>query len=221
MYIFNNLKKYNIMHLSLTPILNIDIDNAEKEITKKCYFCESKINLQATYYNNKIISACFLCHIVVNYSKEYIYYSVLCYTKLTQLEIIKKTWDFFVTKGYVPKPIEIDPNVKIVKIAKISTYIFANFKNKQMFSDYCLFFTNKVENMLTDETDDVFGATKKKTKIDILEYFDIPEHIFTDKEKESIEKEISDIKNNNYEIMIQREENLKERYSKHITIKHH
>jgi hypothetical protein len=195
------------MYITLTP--QIDIDNAEKEQTNKCHFCESKINLQATYYDNKIINACFLCHIVVNYQKEYIYHCVLCSTELTQLEVIKKTWDFFDKKGYVPRPNELDPDAKLVKIP---AYIFANFTNKHKFSDYCLFFTNKVEDMLTDATDDVFGVSKKKVKIDILEYFDLQEYIISDIEKENANKEIEKIVEKNYEVMVEKENKLKKRF---------
>jgi hypothetical protein len=197
------------MYITLTP--QIDIDNAQKEQSDDCYFCKSKINLQVAYYDNKIINTCFLCHLVVNYQKEYIYHCVLCNTELTQLEVIKKTWDFFDKKGYVPRPNEIDPNSKLVKIP---VYIFANFTNKHKFSDYCLFFTNKVENMLTDETDDVFGVSKKKIKIDILEYFDLPEYVMSDKEKERVDNEIISIRNNNYEIMVEKENKLKKRFIK-------
>jgi hypothetical protein len=197
------------MHLTLEP--KIDIDNAEKENTNKCHFCESKINLQATYYDNKIINTCFLCHIVVNYQKEYIYHCVLCNTKLSQLEIIKNTWEFFYKKGYVPRPNELDQNAKLIKIP---AYIFANFTDKDKFSDYHVFFTNKVENMLTDETDDVFGVNKKKVKIDILEYFDISEHVMCDEEQERAEKEIIRIRDNNYNIMVEKEENLKKKFLK-------
>jgi hypothetical protein len=197
------------MYVTLTP--QIDIDNAEKEITKKCHFCESKINLQATYYDNKIISACFLCHIVVNYEKEYMYHSLLCNTKLTQLEIIKKTWGFFAKNNYIPKPNELDPDAKIIKLPP---YIFANFADKPKFSNYCIFFTNKVEDMLIDETDDVFGNNKKRVKTDILDYFNIQEYIMSDEEKKRVDIEITNIRNNNYDIIIQKEENLKKRYLK-------
>lgn len=197
------------MYITLTP--EIDIDNTPEDFAKKCYFCESKINLQLTYHDDKIINSCPLCHIVVNYCKEYIYHSILCHTKLSQLEIIKKTWEFYNSKGYVPKPTEIDPNTKIIKIP---TFIFANFRDKKYFQNFCVFFTNKIENMLTDDIDDIFTPSKDKKIMDILDYFDIPEYIFTDEEREKKDGEINNVRNNNYDIMIQTEDNLKKKFIK-------
>jgi hypothetical protein len=214
--IINNKIKNNIkMQISLAQ--QIDIDNAEKNLKTKCFFCESKINLQATYYDNKIINACFLCHITVNYDKEYIYHCLLCNTQMSQIDIIKKTFQFYKKEGYIPYPNEIDPEAKILKIP---IYFFANFTKeaKQKLNKFCLFFTNKTENMLIDEFMGVFedDSKKKKIKTDLLNYYDTPEYNPSEEENNIIEKEIDIIKNNNYKIVTEEENKIKVRFSQLI-----
>jgi hypothetical protein len=193
----------------ITELPDIDIEGCQKKKSKECHYCQSQINLSdAIIDNNKtIISACFMCRAVVNYKKEYAFMGVLCHTELSQLEIIKATWKFVKTNGYVPLPTEIDPNAKLVSL---SVLMFAKFEKKKKFPYYCLFFTNNILNMITDEIDNIFNSKDKN----ILNYFNIPKYNMTEDEKIRADKECLKIRQKNYEIMVPIENELLCRYQK-------
>jgi hypothetical protein len=195
------------MQLSVTP--TFDSDNTHYEERERCHFCKSKINIQPTFYNNKTISCCFLCHITINFQKEYTYHVVLCETKMSQLDIIKKTWESYNKKGYVPLPTKIDTEAKIIKIP---VYLFAQFDNKQI-ENYGIFFTNKVQNMMINDTDDVFGTFENIEKYKVGNYFNIEEYEISDEEKNKINEEKNKLRKNNFAVMIEIENKLKNRYT--------
>lgn len=198
------------MIISIVPQIE-NIDNLENNQQNKCHFCESKINLQPTIYKDTIINCCFLCHITVNFDKDYIYHCLLCHSELSQKNIISKTWEFYNKNGYVPLPQEIDEHAKIIKIP---VHLFAQFnKKKSKFHNYKFFFTNKVQNMLLDETDDVFEKVPNIKKYDLLQYFKIDAYQIPDDEKNNINKQINKINTNNFEVMTEIQNNLLERYN--------
>ena len=188
----------------------IDIKEYPQKNSKECYFCQSNNQLFPSYYDNNIIDTCYLCNIIINYKKEYIFYGFLGYTEMTQLEIIKKTWEIYNKEGNIPLPIEIDPDVKLVKIP---IYLFSQFFDKYKFPYYCLFFTNKIENIMEDEITAAFNPSSGN-KINILKYLDIPENKLSEKENKKVEKQISYIKEKDFKIMIEKQAILRERINK-------
>lgn len=196
------------MQISVSPQIE-NIQNIPNKQNNKCYFCDVKINLQPTYYNNEIISCCFLCHITNNFDKEYVYHAFLCHSKLSQLDIIKKTWAFYKKNGYVPLSKEIDKNAKIIRTP---LYLYSQFKNKNDFPDFKLFFTNKVQDMLLEETDDVFDTVANIKKYNVSDYIEQDEYTLLNEEKNSINKQTEILIKNNYSIMTEIEQNLKKRY---------
>lgn len=192
-----------ITHLS--P--DIDFDKYPKENSKGCNFCESKNCPYVSLHNNKIIDTCFMCHCVINHQKDYVFYGFLGRTEMTQLEIIKATWKEFNKKGKIPLPQEIDPEVRLVKIP---VYFFSQFTQKPQFSDYCFFFTSKVEDMLRDEFDNVFNPATGR-KIDFLKYWDIPRYELTEEENNKIEEQMKRIKKQDFEMMIEKKNILDKR----------
>jgi hypothetical protein len=190
------------------PIENIDnIPNKQKN---KCFFCDSKVKLQPTYYNKEIISCCFLCHITNNFDKEYVYHVYLCNSELSQLDIIKKTWEFYKKNGYTPLSKNIDDQATIIRIP---IYFFGQFTNKNEFPNYKLFFTNKVQDMLIEEEDDIFETAQNIKKYNVMDYIEHQqEYQIPKKEKMLIDSQMEIISKNNFSIMTEIENTLKKRY---------
>lgn len=163
--------KYNNCEMKITKIdNNIDInDNDYKPNTTKCYFCNNTKKLYKTYYNEKFVDACFLCNMIVNYKKEYLFFASIGKTNMTQIDIINKTWKLYEKNKTIPLPKEIDDKVEFVKIP---VYIYSEFKEIDKKDDYVLFFTNKVDKFISEEFDNcenIFG-NGKKVKNDFLSY---------------------------------------------------
>lgn len=193
------------MELSLIPT---DITNFIKKNNVKCLFCETKKNLLNTYYKQEIINCCPLCNIIINFNKTYTFYAVLCHSKMSQLDIIKTTKKLYEENNIIPLPKEIDANAKYIKLP---LYLFAQFENKEYLKNYRVFFTCKAGDIITEEIDDVFDdKPKKKIKRDICEYVGEP-YVFTEKEIKKINKELYKIKNNNFKLLLDKEEKFIEK----------
>ena len=151
-----------------------------------------------------------MCHCVINYQKDYIFYGFLGKTEMTQLEIIKATWKAYNKKGTIPLSREIDPEVQLVKIP---IYLFSQFTHKFQFPDYCLFFTSKIEDIIKDDFDNVFNPATGK-KVDFLKYLDVPLYELTEKEDNKIKEQIKRIKKQNFEMMVEKKNILDKRVEK-------
>jgi hypothetical protein len=95
-----------------------------------CYDCNNN-------YKEIIENRCIFCNIIFLNKKEDVFNIIICDTKLSQNEIIKKSYEFFIKNNRIPYPDEIDPYVIIIKT---NPYIYRKF-NKQ-----CkIFFTNCID----------------------------------------------------------------------------
>jgi hypothetical protein len=81
---------------------------------------------------------CVFCDIVKINKKDYLFHCVIGETKLSQLEIIKKTYEFFMKNDNIPFPYEIDNNVNILKVNPYLYRINNDIKTK-------IFFTNCID----------------------------------------------------------------------------
>jgi hypothetical protein len=181
------------MPISLLP------ENTENYVeinNKKCKFCEEKNKFINTFYNNEIFNCCPLCNVTVNFNKSYTFYCVLCYSELSQIDIIKKTKKIYKETGLIPFPKELDNNVKYINIP---VYLYAKFENKN--SNFKLFFTNKVIDIINDETDDVFDIPKTKEKRILCDYINIDRYLFDEQQKIMYDTEIMEIKKKNYNLL--------------------
>jgi hypothetical protein len=187
-----------------------DVNDYDKQITQKCFFCNSEYNAYLSVYNNNAINTCFLCHCVINYNKDYNLFGFIAKSKMTQNEIIISTWDYYNKNNSIPLPQEIDKNCQRIEI---STYLFSKFTNKNNFENYRLFFTSKVENVMKDNFDLIFNpATGKQVKF--LNYFDIPIYKFSEEEIKNINIQILKIKKKNISIISDTQKILNKRYQK-------
>lgn len=82
---------------------------------------------------------CDFCDIVYNLKKKHTYKFIICYSNLEQIDIIRKTYEYFMKNDKIPIPNEIDPNSKIISV---NPYIFKkNIKN----NDFKIFYTNAID----------------------------------------------------------------------------
>lgn len=96
----------------------------------KCINCD--LNYKELYEE-----LCVFCNIVKENKKENVFDIIIGFSNLTQLEIINKTYEFFLKTDKIPYPNEIDPKVVTIKI---NPYVYRK-KNKE-----CkIFFTNTID----------------------------------------------------------------------------
>ena len=97
-----------------------------------CTNCKLKYSV----LTDELYKLCEFCNIIKNNHKLNIFNFVICHTKLTQLEIIQKTYDYYINNDKIPTPNQIDINCKIIKV---NPYLFReNIKSDK----YKIFFTN-------------------------------------------------------------------------------
>lgn len=158
---------------------------------KSCPFCGG-INKIYVYIDELKLKTrvCYLCSLIVNFDVQNFNKLILCHSKLSQCEIIKRTMDFYQVNNRVPKPIELDSNVKKINLSPI-VYLEL-IKSNYVFENFVFFFTDLIEELIGSEIDvTVFDdniKTKKKKLYDIS-FFDIKTYDFTDKEKDIISKQ--------------------------------
>jgi len=98
----------------------------------ECNICKLK-------YYKLFGKICNFCDIVTNLKKTDVYKYVICYSKLQQIEIIIKTYEYFMKNDKIPIPNEIDIEAKIISI---NPYMFKKYINN---SNYKIFFTNTID----------------------------------------------------------------------------
>lgn len=179
------------------------VENIKNIKNIKCYFCDDKNNLVNTFYNNEIINCCTLCNVIVNFNKSYTFYCILCYSEMSQFDIIKITKKIYKDTGIIPFPQELDKNAKYVNIP---VYLYAKFENK--IDNFKLFFTCKILDIINDETDDVFDVPKikSKEKRNLCDYINIEKYEFDKKQKKARRVEILSVKKKNYDLFVEKED---------------
>lgn len=175
-----------------------------------CYFCKAELGGGNKSYNvvfeEKPVKVCPLCNIIVGNKKKYIEMCLLGYSTLSQKKIIKDTHKYYNEKSNIPLPQEIDSDVGLINLP---VYMFAQFKDKTQFKNYRVFFTNKIK----DELESDFAISFEETDgPDLMQYYELEEHVFSEEETELMKEEIKNIKKSNFFIMKEKEEILQERY---------
>ena len=128
--------------------------------------------------------------------------------KLSQLDVIKKTQEFYEENGTSPFPQQLDSDAKIINIP---VYIFSQFENKKSFENFVVFFTSHVQNHIEDVVSNAFKISKKKEQI--MKYYECCDYEFTDEQIELIKKETDNVRNNNFSSMKNAENILNQQYS--------
>lgn len=195
------------MHiLCLNP--DINQDSYDKNKTKRCYFCDSKQINYESYYENMILNTCFLCHMTINYQKDHLFYGFLAKSNLSQIEIIKKTWEHYNKTETIPFASDIDPNVKLVKL---NPYVYSQIKNNDI-KNIKLFFTSRITEIIEDDYDAVFNPSKKLNK-NYEEYYNLPQYYFSEDMDDLIRNRISRLKDNHKTLY-----NNKEQFEKKLSL---
>lgn len=85
---------------------------------------------------------CVFCNIIKINKKDNLFDIVICKSNLTQLEIIVKTYEFFMKNDRIPYPYELDNNIEFLRV---NPYIYRknNIINK-IINDK-IFFTNTID----------------------------------------------------------------------------
>jgi hypothetical protein len=93
-------------------------------------------------YKEIVSDKCVFCNIVENNIKSDVFNIIIANTELKQIDIIKKTYDFFKQNNRIPYPIEIDENVIIIKG---NPYVYRkNNKSCKIFFTNCIDY-NKIK----------------------------------------------------------------------------
>lgn len=129
----------------------------------ECEYCQTTQNKVYELDSKKL---CYLCYCIRKFTKQDIYNYVICYSELNQIDIIKQTWNLYNKNGTIPLPTEIDPSVQLVKI---NIYVFLLTQN---FGKYKIFFTNKLDDVVNTEIENIFKVKSKKCNF--VEYYKLP-----------------------------------------------
>ncbi len=135
----------------------------------ECIFCKLQ-------YNELINNKCVFCNIIHYNNKNNIYNIVIGYTKCTQLDIIKNTYNLFITHDCIPLPNKIDSDVILIKI---NPYIFRQFikylkidnnnsNNSKLIDNFKIFFTNTIDLNKIKSKLFSFKYKSKRLNIDFL-----------------------------------------------------
>lgn len=150
--------------------------------------------------------SCRLCYIATHINYGHIKDLLVCYSSLSQTEILRKTINFIVDNDYVPEPSDLDPNVKKAPIS-LMELCSVLIENKNILpnelKDYKLFFTNQIDitftnfickksvSMFDDETNSPYMFTdgsEDSVEEDKLNEKYIPLHIPTAQEINCLDK---------------------------------
>jgi len=111
---------------------------------------------------------CEFCNIIKNTEKQDIYKIIICKSDLEQIDIIKKTYEYFMKNDKIPSPSDIDNNAIIINV---NPYLFTkNIYN----NDYKIFFTNcinknkiKIKKIMTKYNNEKLDINKYCKGIDL------------------------------------------------------
>ena len=102
------------------------------------FICEN-CDLKYVSINNK---KCVFCNIITDTKKSDMYNFIICKSDLTQLDIINKTYEYFIENDKIPEPKDIDIHAKLIKINPNL------FKKNIISNEYKIFFTNCIDRNL-------------------------------------------------------------------------
>ncbi len=174
--------------MNITVGLDKEINDSNTYVIEKssfCYFCGISTCLSNVYIHSKklIVNACSLCHTISNFNKFYINCVTLCHSKLSQLDVIKLTHDYYKKHHKIPTPHEIDKTTTIIKLDCLT---YAQFYDQldptiqEQFKHFIFFFTSEMQ---VSGTKNLF---KQNIRNDIpydISFFTLPTYKLSDTEK--------------------------------------
>jgi hypothetical protein len=97
--------------------------------------------------------ACRLCYITTHINYGHMKDVIVCYSKLDQFEIVRKTIDYVIENDYIPEPSKIDSDVKKppLSLMELCSILIENDNciPKEL-QNYKIFFTNEIDLTFTD-----------------------------------------------------------------------
>jgi len=131
--------------------------NIRMQVLKKynytCRYCGGRyqkylqcIHLNGDNSNNNLDNldvCCHLCYLVNNINASFNNEIELFVSKLSQLDIVRKTVDYIIKTGEIPKPNEIDKNISRVKI---SLYELSNLLIEYNYEDMPVYMLKFIDN---------------------------------------------------------------------------
>lgn len=114
----------------------------------ECSNCNNYVFKLIQYDGKKTVSLCELCNIIAKYNTDSLNKAILVSSKVSQKEIIKKTFEYISKNKKVPTIKEIDPKANYIRESSID--IINAFKNcsldeRKILSNIKLFFTDKID----------------------------------------------------------------------------
>lgn len=177
--ISDNKFKYNKKDFVIKKI------EAIKTCDNYCSYCGGyyKKYMYCNIINSKkIIPACKLCYIITNFTILHQKELILCWSKLDQNIIVKKTMEHLKQNNKIPSVIEIDPDAKQTNISLIefiSYYkIVKTLKNKMEYKvfvtslfDYSYLDVSSVDLFIDDDESSISASEIEADSEDYNEFF--------------------------------------------------
>lgn len=129
---------------TIRPIDTIDkftLTPSNKISNRTCFYCKNT-NSSYYFYNGKMI-LCRFCFVVTSLNYGYCQEIEIYYSKIPQIDIINATRNYYVKNYKMPKPIDIDPNIKNPDITILELVYILKSNTKINMSGYKIFFTDK------------------------------------------------------------------------------
>ncbi len=125
-------------------------DKLLKKFNYTCRYCGGRYIKYLRCTDNNI--CCYPCYIITHINYDFDEEVVICWSKMEQVDIVKKTVDGFINDGKIPEPYEIDKGAKRIKLStmelsNIFVYIGEDVKNRipGFLKSYKIFFTQKMK----------------------------------------------------------------------------
>jgi hypothetical protein len=128
--------------------MNYYINLKKKEYTKfnkfikdkkKCNLCKNEFNRHIYFINNNHL--CSICYLINNCDLNTDLFFDLCYSKMSQKEVVCKTYNFIYNNKRIPNITDIDNNAMDIKLSIIELIeVLRNIDNiPNFFNNYKLF----------------------------------------------------------------------------------
>lgn len=143
-----------------------------------CSYCGGKYKkLSQCVFSNKskptksnMVACCTFCYIVSNFSSYYIQHIEIRQSKMTQLQIIRKTSNYIFQNNCIPTPEQVDPKVEPSTILANQYFVMGNAykdiaKHHKIFIKDSLtvsYICNIIVDYFTEEYEDVETNTEQQ-----------------------------------------------------------
>ncbi len=150
----------NINHISTTSDVN-RWKNLRKSALEKfkhiCLYCGGKYNkylfcVPSSNSIDDLTVMCKLCYMITHINYNFCNELMLCHSKLTQVDIVRKTVDFIIKEQKVPGVADLDKDAKIVPLSlmELSNILTNNKLPKIMKDNYKIFVTCNLDTSFVE-----------------------------------------------------------------------